>query len=426
VFAVACAIAAASYVGNTTPARAQVLDEMTNLRSSQPAQGTGGARVGESAYLKLSVVAEAGYDSNLFYNDARKVDSPTLVVTPSAQLTNEARPGQTAPPLRYSLGASLRYREYFDAASGDEAKRAFNPTFLGLLGYSPSPAFSIAVTDQLMRLEEPPYSPESGVIDRWSNGAILDTRITPGGGRLQTTVRYSNTLDYFETDSASFANRLQHELLLGLAWKWLPKTAIFLEGGVGYVQYLDQTAANAQGKANSVPYRVLAGLRGLLTPKLSVNLGVGYADSIYDYNIQGPSGSSNLLARTALIYTPFTLTSFSIGYEHKFVDSPFIGNFYDHDGAAAALSQQVGSFILRAFYSYEYRRYKGVQFMMPVTRRDHLQRAGLVADYYLQRWFFAGLGYSAQINRTKDDNVAGFQAADYTKHVVLGRLGITY
>jgi hypothetical protein len=399
---------------------------MTSLRASASSpSGTGGAKVGENTYLKLGVLAEAGYDTNVFYNDTRKVDSPTLLVTPSAQLTNEAR-DQQPPPLRYTLGASLRYREYFDERSGEQAKRAFNPTASGLLGYSPSPSFSIAVTDQVMRLEDPPYSPESGVIERWSNGAILDTRITPGGGRLQNTLRYSNTLDYFETDTASFANRMQHDALLGISWKWLPKTALFIEGDVGYVQYLSSDRAAAQGKVNSIPYRIIAGMRGLLTPKLTVNLGLGYADSIYDSNVQGPSGLSNLLARAALIFAPFTLTSFSIGYEHKFVDSPFIGNFYDVDGAAAAVSQQVGSFILRAFYSYEYRRYNGLQAMIPVDRRDHIQRAGLVADYFVQRWFFAGVGYSAMVNRTKDSNAAAFPAADYTKHVILGRLGITY
>lgn len=405
----------------TGTAQAQ-LDDMTSLRGAQEAEGMGGAKLSETVYLRLGVVAEAGYDSNVFYNDQRPIDSPTLQVTPSIVLSNDRREGPT-PPARFALGASLLYREYLADEPGVEARRAFNPSFNGLLGYAPSTAFALTVSDQFVRSEEAPYSPDAPVIERSSNTGILDTRITPGGGRLQLTLRYTNTLDLYDT-AAAFADRMGHDVMFSTAWKWLPKTALFLEGAIGYIHYLDDTRAAAQGRVNSLPWRALAGIRGLLTPKLTVNLGLGYADSIYNNDVVDPSGLSNLLARASLSYDPLTHTKLTLAYEHLIQDSPFVGNFYDSDSAGLSISQQVSAFVLRAFYVYQFRRYQG-----PASggRRDHLQRAGVQADYFLQRWFFAGVGYSAQINRSSQATVLpGLLPADYTKHVILGRIGINY
>jgi hypothetical protein len=410
----------------TGTAFAQQEDARNSLRAAPAPEGTGGAKLGESVYLKLGILAEAGYDSNIFYNDARRIDSPTLLVTPSVLLTNEGRKDSVQPPMRFQLGAALRYREYLGDQTSGDVKRAFNPTFNGTLGYAPSNSFSIALIDQLLRAEDPPYSPDSGVIERWYNSAILDTRITPGGGRLQNTLRYTNTVDLFSNRSAEFADRLIHDFLVGASWKWLPKTAVFIEGAVGYVQYLKDMEAAAAGKENSIAYRASVGLRGLLTPKVSVNLGVGYADSSYNNNIANPSGLSTLLVNTALIYRPGALSNITIGYDHKFQDSPFVGTFYDSDLAAISVAQQIGLFVFRGFYGYEYRRYKGPTLGLPTNRHDHTQRAGAVADFFIQRWFFAGAGYSLMVNRTTNVDVAAFPAVDYTKHVVLGRLGITY
>ena len=49
-------------------------------------------------------------------------------------------------------------------------------------------------------------------------------------------------------------------LMLDAAWKWLPKTAIFVNVQQGYVFYLNEAEADANNKTSSFPLRVTAGL----------------------------------------------------------------------------------------------------------------------------------------------------------------------
>jgi hypothetical protein len=393
----------------------------------QPA-GTGGMMIGEGVYLNVGVTAEAGYDTNVFYNDTQPVDSGTLQVTPFAEITNSARGEGVMPPVQYTIGASLLYREYLNEDPQVRAQRAFNPSFNGSLAYS-SAGQSVSISDQFTRLQDPPYQPGSSPITRDFNIAVVQAGLAPGGGRIQITPRYTNTLDIFEGAEFSYGNRMAHEGMLDSSWRWLPKTAVFLQASVGYIQYLS-SRAEAAGKSNSIPFRVLTGLRGLVTPKLTLAVGVGYADAIYDQEGVNPSGPSNLAATVGLTFNATELTTFGASYQHEFRDSPVLGNYYDLDAADLGISQRLGPVTIAAGGRYEHRRYHGFQMGVPLSRVDNIFQTRVQADYQLQRWFHAGVSYTNMISRSDDVDSGPMAAlipdADYTKHVILGRLGITY
>jgi hypothetical protein len=195
-----------------------------------------------------------------------------------------------------------------------------------------------------------------------------------------------------------------HDLMLDASWRWLPKTALFIQGGVGYYQYLNDQA-EAAGKKNSIPYRAVAGIRGLVTPKVTMTASAGFADAVYDespvVSSANPSGLSNLLVQVSLGYKPITFTSLGLSYAHEFRDSPFIGDFYDLDSVSATIGQQLGAFVLTGGSRYEYRRYQGFgPAMAPISRNDHVIQTSVQADYFLQRWFYAGVGYAHLISRS--------------------------
>jgi hypothetical protein len=388
-------------------------------------EGTGGVMIGEGVYLNVGVTAEAGYDSNVFYNDVQPIDSGTIQVTPFAEITNSARE-EVQPPVKYSIGASLLYREYLTGDEQVRAQRAFNPSFSGSLAYS-SAGQSLSISDEFTRLQDPPYQPGDSPITRDFNVGIVQAGLAPGGGRIQVTPRYTNTLDIFEGDDFSYGNRMAHEGMIDASWRWLPKTAVFLQGSVGYIQYLSSEAESA-GKSNSIPYRAVTGIRGLVTPKLTLVVGVGYADASYDQAGVNPSGASNLSANVGLTFNATELTTFGASYSHEFRDSPVLGNYYDLDAADLAIRQRLGPVTLGAAGRYEHRRYHGFQMGAPIGRTDNIFQTRVQADYQLQRWFYAGASYTNMISRSDDNGApsALVPQADYTKHVVLGRLGVTY
>jgi hypothetical protein len=422
-------VCGAVVVGSASTGWAQAPGGGMVVGSGQKPEGSGGVMVGEGVYLRVGVAVEAGYDTNVFYSDTDRADSATLNVTPSFELSNNPREGTAKPPVSFSLGATLVYREYLSDDEEIRAQRAFNPSFSGGVGYSTG-ASAVSLSDQFTRVEDPPYQRGGQPITRDYNLAVLALGLTPGGGRLALNLRYTNTLDAFEGNEFSFGNRMGHDGLLDLSWRWLPKTALFLQTGVGYSQYLSDRA-EAAGKSNSIPYRVLGGLRGLVTPKLVMAIHLGFSDAIYDNDAINPSGISNLSASLATTFNATEWTSLAASYNHEFRDSPVLGSYYDLDGVEVGVGQRVGAFSLSLAGRYEFRRFHGVQGaeMLSISRKDHVYFVRLTGDYMLQKWFYMGFSYLTMINRSQEEATAASAmtgSLDYGKHIILGRIGVSY
>ena len=105
------------------------------------------------------------------------------------------------------------------------------------------------LADTFARIEDPPYnSGAAGPIIRYNNQASVEGRWSPGGGRLTGTLRYTNMVDIFSTGGYGYATRTTNMFMLDASWKWLPKTAIFLNVQQGFVFYLNQAQAEPTPK----------------------------------------------------------------------------------------------------------------------------------------------------------------------------------
>jgi hypothetical protein len=87
------------------------------------------------------------------------------------------------------------------------------------------------------------------------------------------------------------------------------------------------------------------------------------------------------------------------------------GSLRELVGARVAVSAS-GRFENRAYYGTE----AGIQ-----GRTDKIVTAGLTADYMIQRVFYLGVGYTLSLASTNSAS-----GVDYTKHVVVGRIGVLY
>jgi hypothetical protein len=65
--------------------------------------------------------------------------------------------------------------------------------------------------------------------------------------------------------------------------------------------------------------------------------------------------------------------------------------------------------------------------MPPTTlnRTDDFVQVGAAVDYHARGWFYIGVGYSLMMNNVSSgDMVMG--RANYVKHQIFGRIGVTY
>jgi hypothetical protein len=418
--------------------------EVTIGYQGLPYKSTGesnaGIQVSDGVLLHAGVGVEAGYDTNVFYAPSHEVGSSIFRVMPYAELTNATRTGPASNMLTFDARAGLQYRHYGNSDVASRYADAWNPN-AGLSLSLGGAQFGFGVADVFARIEDPPYAnpgninPATGIpdgvppIQRTNNQASIEGRWSPGGGRLTSMLRFTNMVNIYDNNgmgSYSYANAMTNTLMLDVAWKWLPKTAIFVNVQQSIVSYLNQSAADANRLSDSYPLYVTAGLRGLLTEKTSAVLTLGYVNGFYSNGAStgGFLGSTYLdLAFTARLTQ---LSRAVVGFRHDFVNA-VISNFAYQETAYASYVQQIaGRLALDLSGRYQYISYQGETVdatqLTPGggNRVDNFFQLGASLDYFLRNWAYLGVGYSLL------DNRSNIPIDEYLKQQVFARLGVTY
>jgi hypothetical protein len=420
--------------GQVTPQelnRADLATGYQSLPAHSPRSGETGTQLSESLLLHAGVGAETGYDSNVFYSDADPKPSPILRVLPYLELTNASRGGVVPSGTYFDLATALIYREYLSTDPTIRQQRSFMPSVAGNLELNNNQQLGFSVSEAFARIEDPPYQAEIAsqglnLIDRDSNQFLAKLRWSPGGGRLSSTLSYLNIVDVFEGNRAlTLANSMSNQLILDVAWKWLPKTAVFVSVQQGYIYYFNE------GKTPSYPLHALAGLRGLITEKLSATVAAGYADGFYS-GAPGPSGlRGNLTANVDLVFRPSIFTTIASGYRHDFQNA-VLGNFYYVDAVYLNIGQSIaGRFGLGFSGRYESRSYSGIPVASgpPADRHDNFWQIGANLDYHFHSWSYAGLAYTLLANLSdwqQGPNPNNPPTPTYLKQLFFARLGVSY
>jgi hypothetical protein len=384
-----------------------------------------GMQLSDGVMLHAGIGAEAGYDTNVFYQDTDRHSSAIFRVLPYAELTNSTRNGQAA-IFAYDLRAGLQYRRY---ESDDVDIRPYRNAWMPNAGLSLSTntggQFGFSVADVFARIEDAPYLPGQQPLLRYNNQGAIEGRWSPGGGRLTASLRYTNMLDLLDETTYSYASSDANYLAADVAWRWLPKTAVFLDVRQGYVTYLN-SGATVEGKYSSYPLVVTTGLRGLLTTRLSAVLALGYQNGFYS---NGPStngfwGSSYLEA--SISWQASALSRVIVGYRHDFENS-IIGAFALDDTIYASYVQEIaGRLALNLSGRYAHEDFQGFVATpgMVVPRTDNIYQVGVSLDYFLRNWAYIGFGYSL-LGDDSDFSLNGVSAS-YVKQLFLARVGVTY
>ncbi|HEY0870340.1 MAG TPA: hypothetical protein VGD55_08065, partial [Acidothermaceae bacterium] len=370
--------------------------------------------------LHAGVGAEAGYDTNVYYDSSKPIGSSIFRVMPFAEITNATRNGAVGTQLTFDARAGLQYRHYGNSEIRSAYADAWNPNAGLSLSYGGA-QFGFGVADVFARIEDPPYAtggiPQSGAIERTNNQASVEGRWAPGGGRLTTTLRYTNMVDVYG-GLYSYADSVTHTLMLDVSWKWLPKTAVFANFQQSYLDYYNH---GPTAKSDAYPLTATVGARGLLTAKTSVLLALGYTNSFYQTGGSTSGVWGQTYANLAFTVLPTQLSRVVVGFRHDFLNA-VISNFAYEDTVYAAYVQQlVGRLGLDLSGRYARLDYGGA-FVDPAQsgRVDNLFQIGATLDYFLRNWAYVGAGYSLLDNRS---NIA---TDSYLKQQVFARLGVTY
>jgi hypothetical protein len=415
-------------------ARVASAQEVTIGYQGLPYKATGesntGIQLSDDLLLHSGVGVEYGYDTNVFYTNTDAQGSAILRVMPYLELTNATRNGPAARDVTFDARAGLQYRHYFSDAQDLQSYRDSWMPNAGLsLSLGGASQFGFAVADVFARIEDPPYA-NGGVIigaaiDRYNNQASLEGRWSPGGGRLTSLLRFTDMVDYYK-GQYDYANALTNTLTLDIAWKWLPKTAIFLDVSQGDVDYLNNTVntvTNQVSKVSSFPLRVTAGLRGLLTEKTSALLQLGYVNGFYSSGGSTTGFLGSTFAEAALTVRPTQLSRVVVGARHDFLNAVIANFAYEETIYLSYVQQLAGRFALDVSGRYAYLSYEG-NLVDPLAamqgRVDNFVQGGVTLDYFMRSWVYLGVGYSLL------DNSSSIAADSYVKQQVFARLGVTY
>jgi Putative beta-barrel porin 2 len=421
-------------LGALLVARVASAQEVTIGYQGLPYKATGesntGIQLSDDLLLHSGIGVEYGYDTNVFYTNTDAQGSAILRVMPYLELTNATRNGPAARDVTFDARAGLQYRHYFSDAQDVQSYRdAWMPNAGLSLSVGGTSQFGFSVADVFARIEDPPYA-NGGVIigvaiDRYNNQASLEGRWSPGGGRLTSLLRFTDMVDYYKGQYA-YANALTNTLTLDIAWKWLPKTAIFLDVSQGDVDYLNNTintATNQATKVASFPLRVTAGLRGLLTEKTSALLQLGYVNGFYSSGGSTNGFLGSTFAEAALTVRPTQLSRVVVGARHDFLNAVIANFAYEETVYLSYVQQLAGRFALDLSGRYAHLSYEG-NLVDPLQamqgRVDNIVQAGLTLDYFMRSWVYLGVGYSLL------DNSSSIAVDSYVKQQVFARLGVTY
>jgi len=420
-----CIALAATAIARGALAQSSGQGEVTIGYQGLPYKSSGenntGIQVSEGVLLHVGAGAEAGYDSNVFYGESgTEVGSPLIRIGMFGDMSNATRTG-AAGRLLFDLRAGVTYRRYqSDNANVQNFSNAWLPT-AGLALSTGGGQFGFGLADTFARLEDPPYAESSPVpITRYNNQASVEGRWSPGGGRITATLRYTNMVDIFQ-DAYEYASTDTNLLMLDGAWRWLPKTAIFLNAQQGYILYLNEAQATANNKTSSFPLMVTAGLRGLLTEKTSAVLALGYTNGFYSGGASTSGFWGSSFAELSFTLRPTALSRIVAGYRHDFQNQVVSSFSYNETAYASYVQQIAGRLALDLSGRYVHRNYGG-QFvdMSQTGRNDNFVQGGASLDYFARNWIYVGVAYSLMSNSS---NLA---TVEYLKQQMFVRLGITY
>lgn len=293
------------------------------------AQGNG-LLIGETR-LHLGIGLEGGYDTNVRYQ-------PDKYATPDAQLNIKPVLELKTPEkaISFELGTKLNIIKYFGIEDEQTSEHStLNADANASLIFNPKGQVRFILSDIFSRNNDP-RSDAIGNFNRTSNAAGAGLEYIPSGGAFELKMAYRFYFDLYDKDTGlEYMDAMSHQPELKIKWRFFPKTAFVIDSSMDIRTYPNKKVVGNTVLQNrdQMGIRAMAGLIGLMTPRLSTTMKVGYGDTLAD---EGENYRS-IIGNFELTYDFNIQSRASLGYSRDFQPASLYG-YYGVDKLYAKLS----------------------------------------------------------------------------------------
>ncbi len=293
--------------------------------------------------LTPAITLAGGYNNNVFRSGdgeelaSPMVDSPIGRIRPTLSISN---PG--ARDFLLNLDAGLQWEQFFGGEEVSPTGGIVNPYEQSGLSaradvsgtVNPEGNLSLTLDENFTRINEPSNFSGNRTYNWIVNRLGGRVGIHPGARILEFDLGYHWWVYEYESGALDHLDRQDHRFDGTLRWRFLPKTALLVEGDYAISSYAD--SANPGGRddidapvlvnSSATPARVQGGLAGLLTRRIALRALAGYGWSMHEV---GPS-FEGIIGTAAVTYTFGRLdlkNNLELGYRRNFRNST-LGNFY--------------------------------------------------------------------------------------------------
>jgi hypothetical protein len=330
-----------------------------------------GIKLGSSMVFHPGLGVEAGYDSNVFYQDGGTVGAARLRIVPSIafatlppQRLEDAEGGLTGkkPSVEFRFGFAGVYEDWFGKSTMLEKRRDFGiDTDLALILF-PYGKFRLKIWDQFSRTIRAPNEAMRSNFTLDHNIAGLGLHVVPGEA-FDAGLDYRYNLNFYELDMLRDAgNYHRHDIQVSLKWKFLPKTAFVFKGVVApYMRWADAltTGAYQFPLSNSVNLETSIGLVGLFTPRFGVAASIGYGGGFFKTG----DDFDSVVASAELRFFVTPMSAIRAGFVRDFRPSYFTNYYERNEGYLSYEQLIVGKVLISAKFRLGYWKYSPLREM---------------------------------------------------------------
>lgn len=396
-----------------------------------------GVNLGSNLVLHPGIGIEGGYDSNVFYSspdEAGGVKSAgRLRITPHVDLATRSpqrltgtNGEQATPQTAFRLGLAGSYQEYLSDDEVVTEQRNIGMDAHLRADFMQRSTVSFRLADDFTRAVEPTNEAMIGTFNRDYNRADASLGIAPGGRTLEIRLGYGFLINFYEDERFQQAgNFVGHDIYTTTRWRFFPKTALIFDGRVTPTTYVAEGATHP----SSVPVRVRAGMNGLLTSRLSLQIMAGYGAGFYDAG----DDFDSVIGQAELGYFIGPLARLNLGYARDFVDSIF-SNFYLQDRGYLQYNQLIAGRVLLGLMGAVSRLQYGTLLAPGPGDPSHTDRVDILAEgtlfgeYRVQDWLGINLSatYRGDFTNFQYTTAGAVDSADYSKFTVFGGVRAFY